>query len=129
MFWQAAQHDFSFFSDDEECGLPTREPGRTLPLAAMSGLEVAETSNSVNPTAPLVAPRKLEPVFDVVQEIGKFRRDRKAAYENLIRMGDLEPDVPGYWPGDITVLRVPVDAGAGELDCYGNRFESGWFYR
>ena len=139
VFWEAAKHDFSFFSDEEECGLPTHEPGRTLPLAAMSGLEVVvgpsdSTPSPLLPSTTAAKNPKLEhaplPVYDIVGEIGKFRRDRKAAYDNLLRMGsDVEPDVPGYWPGDITVLRTPTDADAGELDCYGNRFESGWFYR
>jgi hypothetical protein len=126
-FWEAAAYDFSFF-DDEECGLPTREPGRTLPLSAMSGLELA----SHHP-APQPPPRKPEPAFrpilDVVGEIGKFRRARKAAYNHLLQMGELDPEVEGYWPGDITIVRRPANTDAGELDCYGNRYQQGWFYR
>ncbi|OAL56728.1 hypothetical protein IQ07DRAFT_674877 [Pyrenochaeta sp. DS3sAY3a] len=123
-FWEAATYDFSFFGD-EECGLPKFEPGRTLPLTAMSGLELA-------PSRPAPPPRpKVEqaPVYDVVSEIGKFRRERKAAYQNLLQMGELDPEVEGHWPGDITVMRKPIDPDAGELDCYGNRYESGWYYR
>ncbi|KAI4653706.1 hypothetical protein J4E93_001473 [Alternaria ventricosa] len=126
-FWEAATHDFSFF-DDEECGQPGREPGRTLPLAAMSGLELAP-SNPVSPVDTSKAVHDTIPLLDVVSEIGKFRRERKAAYNNLVEMGEAEPDVEGYWPGDITVLRKPVNSEAGELDCYGNRYELGWFYR
>lgn len=126
-FWEAATHDFSFF-DDEECGQPGREPGLTLPLAAMSGLELAP-SHRVPSEEPRKATLDTDPLVDVVAEIGKFRRERKAAYSNLVEMGETEPDVEGYWPGDITVLRKPVDTEAGELDCYGNRYELGWFYR
>ncbi|KAI4936574.1 hypothetical protein J4E85_001904 [Alternaria conjuncta] len=126
-FWEAATHDFSFF-DDEECGQPGREPGRSLPLAAMSGLELAP-SNPVSPVDPSKDVHDAIPLIDVVGEIGKFRRERKAAYNNLVEMGKAEPDVEGYWPGDITVLRKPANSEAGELDCYGNRYELGWFYR
>lgn len=126
-FWEAATHDFSFF-DDEECGVPTREHGRGMPLAAMSGLELA-----VHHPAPPPQPRIIEPVLqpqiDVIAEIGKFRRERKAAYNNLIGMGEVDPEIEGYWPGDITVVRKPVDADEGELDCYGNRYQGWGLYR
>jgi hypothetical protein len=126
-FWEAAAHDFSFFGD-EECGLPTQGSERTLPLAAMSGLELV----SDHP-APQPKPRELEPAFrpmiDVLGEIRIFRGDRKAAYNNLLQMRELEPDVEGYWPGDITIVRKSADMEAGELDCYGNRYQQGWFYR
>jgi Leucine-rich repeat (LRR) protein len=126
-FWEAATHDFSFF-DDEECGVPTREPGRGLPLAAMGGLELA-----VQHHAPPPRPRKIEPAMqpqlDVAAEIGKFRRARKAVYNNLLIMGEADPEVEGYWPGDVTVVRKPADEDAGELDCYGNRYQGWGLYR
>lgn len=126
-FWEAATHDFSFFGD-EECGLPNDEPGSRLPLAAMDGLMLAP-----NRPAPPPKPRQPEngfaPVLDVVAEIGRFRKDRKAAYTVALQLGDPDPSVEGYWPGDITVVRKPVDPDAGSLDFYGNRFESGWLYR
>ncbi|KAJ4362181.1 hypothetical protein N0V95_001529 [Ascochyta clinopodiicola] len=126
-FWEAAKHDFSFF-DDEECGVPTKEPGSAMPLAAIAGLELA-----VNHPAPPPEPRGPEPAvqpqLDVVAEIGKFRRERKSAYNNLIGMGETDPEIEGYWPGDITVVRKPVDADAGELDCYGNRYQGWGLYR
>ncbi|CAO2657395.1 Nn.00g035210.m01.CDS01 [Neocucurbitaria sp. VM-36] len=126
-FWEAATHDFSFFGD-EECGLPTHEPGRTLPLTAMSGLELAPR-RTAPPPKPRIPESDFKPLLDVVGEIGKFRKERKAVFENLVRMGEVEPDVAGYWPGDITVVRKSADVDAGELDCYGNRYEAGWFYR
>jgi hypothetical protein len=124
-FWEAAAQDFSFFGE-EECGLPDSEPGRTVPLEAMSGLEVApqcatvaqEPRNNVSVPTPT----------DVLAEISKFRKEKKAAFENLLRMGYVDPDVEGYWPGNITVIR-PTSNDSGELDCYGNRYESGWYYR
>ncbi|KAF1938648.1 hypothetical protein EJ02DRAFT_457704 [Clathrospora elynae] len=126
-FWEAATHDFSFFKD-EECGLPDLEPGRTLPLAAMSGLELAP-SHMTTPSEPINDELGLGHFLDVVGEIGKFRRDKKIAYDDLVKMGKTEPEVEGYWPGDVTIFRKPVNADAGQLDCYGNRYESGWYYR
>lgn len=125
-FWEAATHDFSFFGD-EECGLPTQEPGRTLPLAAMSGLQLAPPQPK--PVRRIVAEHEVKLLLDVVSEIAKFRKDRKAAYENLVHLAESEPEVEGYWPGNITVVRKPAASDAGELDCYGNRYEAGWYYR
>ena len=126
-FWEAATYDFSFF-DDEECGLPSVEPGRTLPLAAMSGLELAPQSSA--------AELRIEKVhvssnigIDVIQAIGNFRKERKAAHINLAQLGQIDPEVEGYWPGDITIIRKSAHADMGELDCYGNRYEAGWHYR
>ncbi|RAR07539.1 leucine rich repeat protein [Stemphylium lycopersici] len=128
-FWEAASHDFSFFGD-EECGLPGGETGRTLPLAAMGGLELAPSRNQPPPECrnpkPDSDPRRL---FDVVGAISKFRKERKAAYTNLVQMGEADPELEGYWPGSITVMRKQNNPEAGEVDCYGNRYESGWYYR
>jgi len=125
-FWQAATYDFSFFGD-EECGLPKNEPGRTLPLTAMSGLVLASSGSSGSRPARVVVPERV--VLDVVQEIGKFRRDRKAVFESALQRGEVDPEVEGYWPGEITVVRKTLEDDEGELDCYGNRYESGWYYR
>ncbi|KAF2177026.1 hypothetical protein K469DRAFT_604884 [Zopfia rhizophila CBS 207.26] len=124
-FWEAATHDFSFFGD-EECGLPNLEPGRGLPQA-MSGLVLAPKNPALRPT-----PRQPESnvrVFDVVGEVARFRKARKAAYQAVVGFGETEPSVEGYWPGDITVVRKPIDPDAGTVDYYGNRFEGGWLYR
>ncbi|KAF2814902.1 leucine rich repeat protein [Mytilinidion resinicola] len=123
-FWDAATHDFSFFGD-EECGLPNQEPGRHLPLAAMSGLMLAP------PPAPASSHQSQHtlaaPSIDVVAELSKFRKDRKAAFQAAVSRGDIEPAIEGYWPGDITVVRHPISSEA--VDYYGNQFESGWHYR
>lgn len=124
-FWEAATHDFSFFGD-EECGLPNAEPGRGPPLAAMSGLMLASRRPAPPPKPRLPEP-EIRPVFDVVAEIGRFRRDRKAAYEAALRLSEEEPSVQGYWSGEITVVRAVVDPES--VDYYGNQFESGWLYR
>ena len=125
-FWEAAAHDFSFFGD-EECGVPQQEPGRGLPLTAMSGLQLAVD----HPAPP--QPVKIEPLFqphlDVVAEIGKYRRSRRSAYNDLLDMGGADPEVEGHWPGDITIVRKSEDADEGELDCYGNRYQGWGLYR
>lgn len=125
-FWEAATQDFSFFGD-EECGLPHAEPGRHLPLAAMSGLIVApQTSAPV--TELLQANSTPHQVYDVVSEIAKFRKERKSAYLAAAQ-AEAEPILEGYWPGDITVVRKTRESSTGSLDYYGNRYESGWHYR
>jgi hypothetical protein len=130
-FREAAMHDFSFF-DDDECGLPTSEPGRGPPLAAMGGLMLDESGKSTPP--PLPEPREVDPVSqlmqDVIAEIGKFRRGKKATFEAVVQGGESEPEVEGYWPGDVVVVRKQGDDDdVRSLDYYGNRFESGWLYR
>lgn len=127
-FWEAASHDFSFFGE-EECGLPDAEPGRMQPLTAMGGLELAPERPAAPPNPMRTTKIEIGQNLDVVSEISKFRRERKAVYTNLVQMGHVIPEVDGYWPGDITVIRKSVDQDVGELDCYGNRYESGWFYR
>jgi hypothetical protein len=125
-FWEAARHDFSFFGD-EECGLPQTEPGRHMPLAAMSGLQLDPGRPAV-PLRPAQPEQNMGPIYDVVAEIGKFRRERKAAHVAVGQFGNTETCVEGYWPGDITVVRMSAEEDAGSLDYYGNRFE-GWLYR
>lgn len=127
-FWEAATYDFSFF-DDEECGLPVDKPNRSLPLSIMGGLEVVPSQDHNQDDAQDQAVSNSYYHIDVIAELGQFRRDRKAAFENLINMGELEPEVQGYWPGDITILRKSMNTDEGELDCYGNRYQAGWYYR
>lgn len=126
-FWDAAIHDFSFFSD-EECGLPNAEPGRHMPLAAMSGLILAPSTRAPDPK-PRQAEGSVKKMYDVISEISQFRQEKKAAYLKTTQFGDVDPDVQGYWPGIISVIRKPEDSQSGSLDYYGNRYESGWLYR
>ncbi|CAI6336001.1 unnamed protein product [Periconia digitata] len=129
-FWEAATYDFSFFSDDE-CGLPTLEPGRGPPLTAMSGL-MLDTRQSAAPPSQMRQPEpRFKPAIDVIGEIGKFRRERKAAYDAAFQSSssESEPSVEGHWPGIITVVRKQMNTDAGILDYYGNKFEAGYLYR
>jgi Leucine-rich repeat (LRR) protein len=106
-FWEAAKHDFSFF-DSEESGVPDIE------------------SESMSPSAPAkhVVESKPIPIFDVVGEIAKFRKERKAVYTNLLQLDEMEPHVEGYWTGDVTVVRRPANADVGGSQ-YGR---AGWYY-
>jgi hypothetical protein len=102
-FWESAAHDFSFFGEDEHA-LPDVGPGLVRPMAKTSGPEVAE--RPVVPWRSLHGPEtSAEPLFDVVAEIAKFRKNRKSAYSNLMQMGHINPEVEGHWDGVITVIR------------------------
>lgn len=132
--WSASETDFSFFSEGEECGLPSREPGRNnRPLQAMSGMEVATSEpqrHSPEPEEQAPAPQ-----IDVVAKVAQFRKARKAAYDARVASGESDPDVGGYWDGNIKVVRPSQTTNPmfedDEVwaDCYGNRFSNGYLYR
>ena len=128
-FWSAQENDFSFFGD-EECGLPDIEPGMHFPLSTLSEKMVMSTDDiqteSVALPPTLQQPRRSESAnIDVVQELVKFRKERKATFENLRAMG--EKFVEGHWPGEVKVVRhrSPNVKVNGSVDCYGNYFEKG----
>lgn len=112
-FWTAAEHDFSFFGD-EECGLPTMVSGSTLPLAIMSEKMVVEPGTDIVPPylpAQQQQLRQAEQSIDVIARISLFRKERKAAFEAALRRRQREPIVDGYWPGDIVVVRPQTIVG------------------
>ncbi|KAL8689467.1 MAG: hypothetical protein Q9218_004872 [Villophora microphyllina] len=126
-FWAAQENDFSFFDDNEECGLPSIEPGTRMPLSSISEkMTVASESMPTPTSATSQYPPKAEAAKDVVQELIKFRKDRKAAYENAVRLG--KRTVEGYWPGEVKVVRRQGGKHA-TVDYYGNLFEKGYIYR
>ncbi|MCJ1391653.1 hypothetical protein MMC18_004518 [Xylographa bjoerkii] len=130
-FWVAQENDFSFFGD-EECGLPAAEPGMHFPMSALSEKMVLPM-NSLHfdglPT--LQQPEKPNPEqgLDVVQELAKYRKEKKAMYENALNFG--KRFVDGYWPGEVKVVRMSgsKDSGGrrrgGSVDWYGNYNENG----
>jgi hypothetical protein len=88
--WQSAREDFSFFTDER--------------VGSSDQSRLAEQA----------------PEYDVVAHIARFRRDRKAAYRAALANahpggGKLQTSggvaniahifVPGYWPGEVQVLR------------------------
>ncbi|KAL8655688.1 MAG: hypothetical protein Q9226_002947 [Calogaya cf. arnoldii] len=128
-FWAAQENDFSFFDDEEECGLPSIEPGSRIPLPAVSEKMIVPWDHSAAlPTLQQQQqPSNASPAAkDVVQELVKFRKDRKAAFEDALRRG--ERTAEGYWPGEVKVIRWQ-GGKKGMVDCYGNQFERGYIHR
>ena len=127
--WSAAENDFTFFDNDEECGLPSIDTDTYIPNAALSEKYMMPVANGLQPDR-LPALKTTEnnngnaPV-DVVQELAKFRKERKAAFESAVARG--VSHVEGYWPGEVKVVRGHHTGG--KLDYYGNHFEKGGVYR
>ncbi|KAF9638083.1 Beta-lactamase-related protein [Lasiodiplodia theobromae] len=142
-FWAAAERDFSFFGD-EECGVPSLEPGgRSLPplMAGMSSEKVVILPEAAAGPVPVLVQHEARRRIDVCAELTRFRKERRAAYQAALLArggggGEEEgPEVEGYWEGEIQVVRPPPRTvegevgGGGEVDCYGNYFEKGYNYR
>ena len=124
-FWLAQENDFSFFGD-EECGLPENEPGMHFPIASLSEkmlLPMESTGSTILPT--LQKPKEQSLGVDVVEELTKYRKERKMTYEHALRTG--EKYVDGYWPGEVNIVRYSGRSAMynGNLDWYGNYFEKG----
>lgn len=131
-FWAAQEKDFSFFDDDDECGLPSVEPkplvqpGPHFPISTLSKKDILlpDSTNSSSAVATLQQqPIKAEPERDVVQELSRFRRDRKAAYEQARKQG--QETVEGYWPGEVKVVRRPGGKVAATVDYYDKYLQKG----
>lgn len=125
-FWTAAENDFTFFDNDEECGLPSIDTDTYVPNSALSEKIMTPADGFQPDNLPKLqtTERKDTPV-DVVQELAKYRKERKAAYENAVQRGLLHVD--GYWPGEVKVVRGHHTGG--NMDYYGNHFEPGGVYR
>ncbi|KAE9979222.1 hypothetical protein BLS_010038 [Venturia inaequalis] len=101
-FWSAAQNDFSFFAG-EECGQPDND-GLRLPLIALTekmtiapdDLKYGNTHGSKALKAPL---------FEVLPEISKFRRAKKAQFEDAVSRGLKDVFIDGSWDGEIIIIR------------------------
>lgn len=142
-FWRESENDFSFFGDDEECGLPGKEPAMHFPMSTLSEKMVLPMDNLNSEGLPQLQPVTSNPAasgggetvgagkeraVDVIAELAKFRRERKAAYEMAVGRG--ERYVEGYWPGEVRVVRHHTRAGVGkggDRDYYGNYFEKGLY--
>lgn len=120
---------------------------RSIPTEVMGSLPSPQISSPVLvPRAPAV---EESPPLDVVAEIAKWRRERKAAHEEerrrqmrlnaslgrvIDKLADAETYVEGYWTGEIKVVRTakPKSQGkherAGNVDVYGNYYEGGYLY-
>jgi hypothetical protein len=115
---------------------------------------VAEMTGSVPTSNPVAKPQTPvkpdEPMLDVVAELAKFRREKKAEHEaallqwriannpyradgaisNSTAAEDKDlPFVEGHWKGEIKVVRNAAPKGrTGVVDVYGNYFEKGYLY-
>ena len=120
----------------------TSSPHFEMSGSAPAGLPQLPTSNPSS-----VAPMTVEPPpqLDVVAELAKWRRERKAVYESACRtssssisvesrLADLEAYVEGYWSGEVKVVRNARKVAKGKMerqgnvDVYGNYFEGGYLY-
>ncbi|KAI5194894.1 hypothetical protein E4T39_08465 [Aureobasidium subglaciale] len=136
--WAASRTDFSFFGEGETNSLDTMlEPAR-LPMTIMSGMEVF-VDNDPSPQYqrsqhPHVKEASVSQV-DVISEMSKFRKSTKAAYQARQAAGEEDPEVEGFWEGNIKVVRRPHDVDPRHeddevwADYYGNRFSNGYLYR
>ncbi len=126
-FWDAheSNQDFSFFGDDDECGVYATDSRIQLAISS----EKMALSMDTPPSAGLPTLQRKTTVpetgADVVRELANFRRDRKTAYENAMKRGVKHVD--GYWPGEVKVLRWTSrdERRRGTLDYYGNYFVKG----
>lgn len=129
-FWAAQENDFSFFSDEEECGLPSIEAGSRIPISTISEkMNVPQDHNAVSPTMQRQSQATTNPCpggKDVTQKLVEFRKDRKAAFEDAVKRG--ERTAEGYWPGEVKVVRWQ-GGKTGMVDYYGNHFKKGYIYR
>ena len=124
--WSAAENDFTFFDEDEECGLPSIDTDNYIPSLATSE-KIMMPANGFQPYSlpTLRTTQHKDAPVDVVQELAKFRKERKAEYENAVQKGLLHVD--GYWPGEVKVVRGHHTGG--KMDYYGNHFAEGGVYR
>lgn len=128
-FWSAAQSDFSFFRD-EECGQSSHE-SRRVPRSALHE-KIFVPPAEARPAALGDAAIERMEEYDVVAELSRFRKGRKAAYEMARRSDKTDPEeIDGYWEGEVKVIRSQGGdwARKGHVDYYGNYFEKGYNYR
>ena len=123
-FWSAAENDFTFFDDEEECGLPSIEPDSYVPYASLNE-KITMPASPIDKSPAFLPSAANEPLIDVVQELAKFRKERQAIYEEAMKRGVRHAD--GYWPGEVKIVRG-LNAN-GKADYYGNYFEQGGVYR
>ena len=120
---QESNQDFSFFGDDGECGVYATD---SAIQAAISSEKMVSPINS-QPPAITSHPKStvLYSGADVVQELAKFRRERKTAFDDAVKRG--VKYVHGYWPGEVKVVRWTGrdDRRRGTIDFYGNYFDKG----
>jgi len=101
-FWVAAKGDFSFFGE-EECGQPGFEGG--IPWTAPVTEKMMVESPVGEGGGAMMALRRRRPLFDVLAEVARFRKEKKRLRDLAVANGDGEAYVEGYWNGGIVVIR------------------------
>ncbi len=139
--WSASENDFTFFDNQEECGLPASETGTFthMPLSALPEKIAVSADEPAGSSIP--PPTQRQPYSrhtrkhnqlgeeggptNVVAELAAFRKERKVAFENAAARGIRH--VEGYWSGEVKVVREHKlgPSIGGRLDYYGNYFERG----
>ena len=128
--WSAAETDFSFFGEEDECAFPSIETGRFAGPAASAEKEVAFGNNLSTPSPTHGAKSPPKPRIDNVAILSAFRQERKLAHQRSLAAGVAEPETEGFWEGAIQVVRPSRGFRDGEeLDYYGNKFEKNYLYR
>jgi hypothetical protein len=111
VFWSAAAEDFSFFGSGgaEECGVPESELRGVVPLEARMGkMVVGESAARGAARVPGFlggGGGKAGEAVDVLAEISRFRREKKAAHQDAVGQGLVDMFIDGFWEGDIKVIR------------------------
>lgn len=128
--WSAAETDFSFFGEEDECAFPSIESGRFAGTTASAEKEVA-VGNGWRSPSPSQSSRSPErPRVDNVALLSAFRQQRNLAHQRSLAAGVYEPETEGFWDGAIQVVRPSRGFRDGEeLDYYGNKFEKNYLYR
>ena len=125
--WHAheSNQDFSFFGDDDECGVYATDTN--IQLAISSEKMTLPTLSRLSANQPHVQQKTntVDAGADVILELARFRRERKAAYEDAMARGVKHAD--GHWPGEVKVVRWTGrdDRRRGTFDYYGNYFDKG----
>ena len=124
--WHAheSNQDFSFFGD-EECGVYATDSNIQLAISSEKMVFPTETAPSARSPKPRPTSTIREADADVIQQLAKFRRERKAAFENAKKQGVKHVD--GHWPGEVKVIKWTGrdERRRGTLDYYGNYFDKG----
>lgn len=128
--WSAAETDFSFFGEEDECAYPSIESGRFAGPVASAEKEVNLGNNWSEPSPPQTAKPHLKPRIDNVALLSAFRQERKLAHQRSLAAGIADPETEGFWDGAIQVVRPTRGFRDGEeMDYYGNKFEKNYLYR
>ena len=127
--WNAAETDFSFFSEQDECAFPSIETGR-FAGAGTTEKEVSFGNESYTPPPPQQRKASEVPTIDNIALLSAFRKERRSVHQHKLDAGAFEPETEGYWDGLIQVVRPSNGMEKGEeLDYYGNKFEKDYLYR